>query len=137
MPLPDLTKLELDITYSCGMGFRNCDRVTSLAPCTPESAVTLPQLERLIAESVELRWPWSRWAFLGGEPTAHPEFFALICLADEYRGRHNNELTIEVGTHGSGTATRECLGRLLRDFPHVGIRNTGKTGRIHERNKGS
>jgi hypothetical protein len=125
--IPNLGRLEMDITYACGFGCLNCNRMTVLAPGTRDTNVTVAQIERLIAESVELAWPWQIWGLIGGEPTVHPDFLEMLGTIVEYRRLHNPALLIRVSTHGAGERTARILAEVSARYPFVHIRNSRKT----------
>jgi hypothetical protein len=120
--------LELDITYACGMGCHNCNRMTGVAPARPGQNVTVEQIERLIDQSIELRYPWREWFLLGGEPTLHPDLDAIIARIAVYRETHNLRLQLTLCTHGNGLESR--LAELTAAFPFLQIMNSHKTGPV-------
>jgi len=129
---PSLLRLEIDITYACGFSCLNCNRMTAVAPADQSTDLTIAQMQRLIAESVELKWPWQKWSFLGGEPTVHPEFLEILNCAVQYRTDHNPMLQLQVSTHGAGKRTAALIERIQTSLPFVVIRNTNKTTRLQQ-----
>jgi hypothetical protein len=127
MWMPDLRSLELDITYACGFGCNNCNRMTVLAPGTRDTNVTVAQIRKLIRESIELEWPWQTWGLIGGEPTVHPQFWEILEAVVEYRQASNPTLLIRISTHGATARTTEILNRVATTFPFVRVRNSAKT----------
>jgi hypothetical protein len=127
MWIPDIRSLELDITYACGFGCNNCNRMTVLAPGTRDTNVTVEQVQKLIHESIELNWPWRTWGVIGGEPTVHPQFWEILETIVQYRLTHNPSLLIRVSTHGAGERTTTILDRVAATFPFVHVRNSAKT----------
>jgi hypothetical protein len=127
MWMPDIRSLELDITYACGFGCNNCNRMTVLAPGTRDTNVTVAQIHKLIGESIELEWPWRTWGLIGGEPTVHPQFWEILETVVEYRRTHNPSLLIRVTTHGATARARDIVTNVAEAFPFVRIRNTAKT----------
>ena len=131
MVRPNMHWLELDITYVCGMGCRNCNRMTGIAPGRPEQNMTVSQVERLIQDSVRLQYPWTNWFLIGGEPTMHPDLDAIISRIAAYRDCHNRELNLTLATHGNGAKTQKRLAELSVAFPFLQFLNSHKTGNIH------
>jgi hypothetical protein len=127
MWIPDLASLELDITYACGFGCNNCNRMTVLAPGTRDTNLTVAQVQKLIRESVELEWPWRTWGLIGGEPTVHPQFWDILETIVDYRRTANPSLLIRITTHGAGERTAAVLAKVEAEYPFVDIRNTAKT----------
>lgn len=125
---PAMHKLELDITYTCGMGCHNCNRMTGVAPPRPGQIVTVEQIERLIDQSVRLCWPWREWFLLGGEPTLHPDLDAIIARIAAHCQRHNPRLQVTLCTHGNGVQGR--LDELTAAFPFLQVLNSHKDGFI-------
>lgn len=124
---PDIHSLELDITYACGFGCNNCNRMTVIAPGTREQNVTPEQVRHLLADSVECGYPWWRFSVLGGEPTVHPEFEEIMEILCSYRAVHNPGLHIRLSTHGHGPGVAHKLAWLREHHPEVEILNTQKT----------
>lgn len=131
MVRPNMHWLELDITYVCGLGCHNCNRMTGIAPGRPEENITVGQIERLIADSIRLQYPWREWFIVGGEPTMHQELDAIISHIGEYRAAHNAELCLTLATHGHGEHTRRRLTELTVAFPWLRVLNSRKEGPIH------
>lgn len=127
MWIPNLKALELDITYACGFGCNNCNRMTVLAPGTRDTNVTVEQVQKLIRESVELAWPWKKWGLVGGEPTVHPRFWDIFETVIEYRRTANPSLLVRITSHGAGERTAAILEKVAAEYPFVDIRNTAKT----------
>jgi len=126
MITPDIHALELDITYACGFGCHNCNRMTVIAPGTKSQNVSPDQLARMLAESVDSNHKWWRFSVLGGEPTTHPQFEEMMGLLAAYKRNHNRSLLIRVISHGQGSLAATRLAWLRGAFPEIGIRNTNK-----------
>ena len=130
MVRPNMTWLELDITYVCGMNCRNCNRMTNIAPGRPEENITVGQIERLMEDSVRLQYPWREFFLVGGEPTTHPELDAIIERIAEYRVANNPSLRLTLATHGHGERTQRRLAELTVAFPFLQVLNSHKTGPV-------
>lgn len=131
MVRPNMNWLELDITYVCGMNCRNCNRMTGIAPGRPEEDMTVGQVEKLIEDSVRLRYPWQEWFLVGGEPTTHPDLDAIIERIAAYRATANPILKLTVATHGFGEYTKRRLEELATRFPFLQFLNSKKSGPVH------
>ena len=130
MVKPNMSWLELDITYVCGLNCHNCNRMTGIAPGRPEQNVTVGQIDRLIEDSIRLQYPWKEWFLVGGEPTTHPDLDAIISRIADYRSGHNPELRSTLATHGHGDKTQRRLAELATAFPFLQFLNSRKTGPI-------
>jgi len=131
MVKPNMHWWELDITYVCGMGCVNCNRMTGIAPGRPEENLTIEQVDKLIEDSVRLQYPWKAWFLVGGEPTTHPDLDVIVGRIGEYHNQNNRNLKLTLATHGHGEQTRHCLAKLAVAFPFLQFLNSHKTGAIH------
>jgi hypothetical protein len=116
------TRIELDITWACNLRCFNCNRSCEQAP-TGES-MTLEQIRRFVDESLSKDQRWERIRVLGGEPTLHPQFEAILAELLRYR-RSVPDVILEVATHGHGDRVQAALARLP---PEVRVDNTQKEG---------
>jgi hypothetical protein len=129
---PNMTWLELDITYVCGMWCQNCNRMTQLLPGRPDENIRLEEIDRLIEDSERLEYPWRHWWLVGGEPTTHPDLEAIVRRISKYRDRRGPEnFQLGLATHGHGATTRQRLRELTRQFPFLRVYNSRKTGPVH------
>jgi len=116
--------IELDLTYRCNLQCRNCNRSCTQAPSRRD--ISVARIAAFIRESVATGRSWERIRLLGGEPTLHPEFTAIIEMLMNYRASANPGLRIVVCTNGCGPYVR----RRLDDLPAaIHIKNTWKGGR--------
>lgn len=69
-------KIELDITWLCNLTCFDCNRCCGEAPTTEH--MSLEQIDRFIAESIERNYEWTIIRLMGGEPTLHPQFLEVI-----------------------------------------------------------
>lgn len=132
MNRPNMTWLELDITYVCGMGCHNCNRMTQLAPGRPGENIRPEQVKQLIADSERLDYPWREWFLVGGEPTTHPDLETIVRLIGQYRDRRGPQtFQVTMATHGYGPATRRRIRDLVREFPFLRVFNSHKSSPEH------
>ena len=130
---PRITWLEIDLTYSCGLGCHNCNRMTQLLPGTAAERVSVEQIEWLISESLRLNYPWEHWWLVGGEPTTHPRLMEICRLISKYRDiRGTDVFSIGMATHGYGEHTNMVVRRIQHEFPHIKILNSKKSGPVNE-----
>jgi hypothetical protein len=116
--------VEIDLTYRCNLGCRNCNRSCTQAPSRQDLPVA--RIGAFIRESTAQGILWQRIRLLGGEPTLHPEFPAIVEMLRQYRSRRNPGLRIVVCTNGNGGRVRRRLDRLP---PDIAIKNTWKGDR--------
>lgn len=116
--------IEIDITYLCNLSCFNCNRSVRQAP----EALHLPleAVTAFVEQSLARGKHWRRIRVLGGEPTLHPAFFAIIEELRRYR-RSYPQCLIEVVTNGHGEAVRSRLARLPAD---IRVENSAKTSEV-------
>ncbi len=114
--------VEMDITYRCNLRCRNCNRSCTQLPSRQD--MPTEQVDRFIRESIAADAPWERVRLLGGEPTLHPDFFAILDILRTYRDMHRPGLRIVLCTNGAGGRVRQVLDRLPDD---IVIKNTYKS----------
>jgi hypothetical protein len=90
--------------------------------------MSVSQVSRFVNESLELDWYWRKIVLLGGEPTLHPRFFALLAELDRYR-QHHPEVIIHVISNGYGKKVESVLAQLPA---WVTVRNTHKTSVVQD-----
>jgi hypothetical protein len=116
-----ISRLEIEILTACNLKCYNCDRSSRQAPAG--ELMQVAQVERFVEESIELDWCWRRIALLGGEPTLHPDLFAILDSLNRYRERFPG-VEIRITSNGWGEQVNAVLERLPR---WVSIQNTHKT----------
>jgi len=119
---PNLARVEIEITSACNLRCLNCNRATSLAPS--QAAMTVPQIERFVGESLDLGWRWRRIGLTGGEPTLHPELLRMVGVIERYK-REYPSCEVAVVTNGHGRAARDVLSGLP---PWIVVKDSAKTG---------
>src|SRR3712207_347384 len=95
----NMSRVEIEISTFCNLRCPNCDRSSPQAPS--DECMSIEQIERFVAESVELDWPWERVVILGGEPTLHPDFDDVLDVLGKYH-RHRPETVFRMYTNGFG-----------------------------------
>ncbi|MFH1835177.1 MAG: radical SAM protein [Methanobacteriota archaeon] len=122
--IPNLKKVEIEITTRCNLHCYNCDRSCRQAPS--RESMSLEQIKKFVNESINLNWDWECIGVIGGEPTLHPEIIKILKILKKFKlfkRNNNNECKIEVVTNGFGTATNKVLSNLPL---WVDIRNSNK-----------
>lgn len=113
--------IEIDITYACNLHCLNCNRSVTQAP--DKQHMPLSMIEAFVNESIATDKRWRRIRVLGGEPTMHPEFSAIIEELRRYKRWHSACL-VEVVTNGHGKAVNAKLNALPDD---IWVENSHKT----------
>ena len=105
---PNQQKIELDITYDCNLKCVDCNRSCSQAP--EKAGMTMEQINAFIRESIMLHKKWELINVLGGEPTLHPQFEAIVhTLLYDYIVPYSAETTLQITSNGFGEAVRQKL----------------------------
>ena len=114
-------RIELDITWACNLRCFNCNRSCEQAPTGEQMSVA--QVARFVDESLAAGKRWERIRILGGEPTLHPAFDAILAELLRYRAAVP-EVVLELVSHGHGERTTARLASLPEG---ITVENTGKT----------
>lgn len=117
--------IEIDLTWACNLRCLNCNRSVRQAP-TGER-MTLSQVEAFIDESRRSGVVWRKIRLVGGEPTLHPEFDAIVDRLCAWRDELGGAMEIQVSTNGHGHAVMEALDRVRG---RVTIDDSAKEGNV-------
>ncbi len=98
--------IEIDITYLCNLHCLNCNR--SVAQAREALHMTVDFVARFVDESLSRGKRWRRIRVLGGEPTLHPEFSAIVAELLRYRAACPDTI-VEVVTNGHGKRVQAAL----------------------------
>jgi Radical SAM superfamily/4Fe-4S single cluster domain len=114
----------VDITYECDLRCFNCNRSCAQDPSSDH--MSTDQVRQFLEESRErgIRWKWIR--VLGGEPTCHPDFPAIVDLFARFRDDFSPRTRITVITNGYSERARALVSGLPAG---VEVEDTGKTTR--------
>lgn len=115
--------IELDITWACNLRCHNCNRSVRQAPTAERMG--LAQVRAFVDESRRSSVRWRKVRLVGGEPTLHPEFAAIVALLRAWRDEEGGVVEIQVATNGHGDAVRAALAALPAD---VTVDDSAKTG---------
>lgn len=116
--------IEIDITYLCNLHCLNCNR--SVRQAREALHLPLQRVREFVDESISRGKRWRRIRVLGGEPTLHPEFPAVVEELRRYRTWHPG-CVVEVVTNGHGPRVQAQLQRLPQD---VWVENSRKLGAV-------
>lgn len=119
-----LDVIELEITSLCNLGCDNCDRSCGKAQAPTNERMTVEQIRKFIDQCIQARKRWYKIKVLGGEPTTHPDWLAILGLLKNYRDEHNPHARLELITNGYGAAVAT---RLALVPAGIHINNTSKT----------
>lgn len=113
--MPTMDKIELDITYKCNLKCYGCNRSCGTVPT--EERMTVEQIQEFIDESLAQNHQWKNINVLGGEPTLHPDFYAIIRLLYEYITQYSPDTVLKVVSNGLTVHSRELCEQVRSDFP--------------------
>ncbi len=109
--IPNLNRIEIDITYHCNLKCLNCNRSSTQAPAREE--MSLNQIHQFIKESIELGKKWEIINILGGEPTLHENFLEIVQLIlTEYIDKFSPNTILQITTNGYGEEVQTQLRQL-------------------------
>lgn len=116
--------IEIDLTYLCNLRCNNCNRSSAQAPEAVH--IDLEAVSQFVDDSLKEGRNWSRIRLLGGEPTLHPQFMAILDELLRYKA-HYPETSIQVVTNGHGGKVQAVLASLP---PSIYVENSTKDGFI-------
>lgn len=130
--IPNLKKIEMDITYRCGLNCNHCNRYVNF-DSRPETDVSLDQLDFFLKESKDLDWDWENIRLLGGEPTMHPDFREFVSRIDAFVKDSGRETILHVFTRGKDPFIVGELAWLEENYPNWHIENTNKKSKFQNK----
>ncbi len=113
--------IEIDITWACNLRCFNCNRSCEQAPTG--DAMTIDQVARFVDDSLAADLRWERIRVLGGEPTLHPEFLAILAELVRYHRAVDGAVRLEITTNGHGDKVRARIAQIPSVFV---VENTAK-----------
>jgi len=117
--LPNLNKIEIDITYECNLKCVACNRSCSQVPTNEQ--LEFADIERFISESIELGKKWDLINILGGEPTLHRDFERIIkYISENYINSHSPKTALQIVSNGLTEKTRNLLEK-VKSYKNVSI----------------
>ena len=105
--IPNLKKIELDITYICNLTCSGCSRSSAQAPSSMHMPIEI--IHSFLEETESKGIRWQSLHILGGEPTLHPNFVEIVLTLDEWFQEHSPETDLKVITNGVSKLTRSNL----------------------------
>lgn len=127
--VPNINKVEIDITYVCNLGCEACNRSCPQAPTSEQ--LNLVDIERFVQESIDLGKQWEFINILGGEPTLHPELREIVsCIIERYIHPHSPQTQVQIVSNGYTESSRELLQELQYAYPELWVdRSSFKTSK--------
>jgi len=118
--LPNISKVEIDITYKCNLKCLGCNRSCTQAPTT--ESVAFSDIEQFVQESVITNKKWELINVLGGEPTLHPEFEKIIeYIHDEYIIKQSPKTILQIVSNGFDEKSRNLCDDMRAKYQNVRI----------------
>ena len=109
--LPNLKKIEIDITYECNLKCINCNRSSTQAPI--KEGMSIEQIQEFVRESIALNKKWELINLLGGEPTIHKDFLQIVdIILYEYIEKKSPETILQITSNGFGELVQQKLNLL-------------------------
>ena len=105
--IPNMRKLEIDITYICNLACAGCSRSSAQAPSARH--MSIETIQRFLDETEEKGIHWESLHILGGEPTLHPNFIEIVTMLDDWFMEHSPETDLKVITNGVSRRTRNNI----------------------------
>jgi len=108
--IPNLRKIELDITYICNLTCSGCSRSSAQAPSSMH--MPIETINNFLSETESKGIRWESLHILGGEPTLHPDFVEIVLTLDKWFQRNSPETDLKVITNGVSKLTRANLEKI-------------------------
>lgn len=105
--IPNMKKLEIDITYICNLTCAGCSRSSAQAPSGQH--MSIDTVRQFLDESGERGIKWEALHILGGEPTMHPNFVEIVTMLDDWFMEHSPNTDLKVITNGVSKKTQKNL----------------------------
>ena len=96
--IPNMRKLEIDITYFCNLTCAGCSRSSAQAPSGQHMPIEM--IQGFLDESQQKGMKWEALHILGGEPTLHPNFIEIVTMLDDWFMEHSHDTDLKVITNG-------------------------------------
>ncbi|OAV75650.1 molybdenum cofactor biosynthesis protein A [Bacteroidales bacterium Barb7] len=111
--LPNLNKIEIDITYECNLKCVACNRSCSQAPT--HEKMDMSNIEDFVNESITQKKKWELINILGGEPTLHPHFEDIIrYITETYIIPYSEKTILQIVSNGLTLETKDILENVKR-----------------------
>ena len=105
--IPNLNKLEIDITYFCNLTCSGCSRSSAQAPSNMHMPISM--IQDFLDDSTKKSKLWESIHILGGEPTLHPNFVEIIMMIDNWLEKYSPNTERKVISNGVSRKTVKNL----------------------------
>lgn len=105
--IPNINKLEIDITYFCNLTCSGCSRSSAQAPSDLHMPIRM--IQDFLEDSTKRGKRWEAIHILGGEPTLHPDFVEIILMIETWLEEHSPETERKVISNGVSRKTMKNL----------------------------
>ncbi len=116
---PTFDKIEIDITYDCNLKCFGCNRSCAQKPTKEQLEISA--IEGFIKESIMRNKQWKLINVLGGEPTLHKDFLAILELLQNYVETYSPGTVIQVVSNGISEKSRNLCEQAKTLFKNVVI----------------
>ena len=99
-------RVEIELTTDCNLKCFNCNR--SCRQASSRESMTVGQMKKFVAESIELDWKWEYIGLIGGEPTLHPDFIKILEIVKQYKNFYP-KCNVDIVTNGFSDRTKSFL----------------------------
>ena len=118
--IPNVNKVEIDITYICNLKCIGCNRSCTQAPTT--ESVAFSDIKQFVVDSILIDKRWELINVLGGEPTLHPEFEQIIeFIHNEYIAKHSPKTILQIVSNGYSERSRILCDKMRLNYQNVRI----------------
>jgi hypothetical protein len=115
-----MRNVQIEITSACNLACPNCDRNCGAAKT--DERMTVEQINRFVADSIDRGHQWGRIDIIGGEPTLHQDLHDIIGALSVYHEAYPRA-KFRLSTNGVGDHCESVLDKLPK---WVSVRNSSK-----------
>lgn len=112
--IPNLNKLEIDITYFCNLTCAGCSRSSAQAPSNMHMPIQM--IQEFLESSSRKGKQWESIHILGGEPTLHPNFVEIIMMIEEWLEQNSPDTERKVISNGVSRKTIKNLSAIPKKW---------------------
>ena len=105
--IPNLKRIEIDLTYICNLRCAGCCRSCAQAP--EHLHISIDQIYQFLLETEKKNFHWESVHLLGGEPTLHPQFLEIISILTDWFEKNSPDTDLKVISNGHGSYVQNKL----------------------------